>query len=78
MQHTIKRKGFSGIKFTSNYQQSSLHHLQKTEDRFDEGYDIDGKPRPFYYVEYIEDTQYFDEDTVPDFFPLMLLEIFCL
>ena len=41
VQHTMKGKGPSSIKFTSRYKQKNLHNLQK-KDRFDEGYDSDG------------------------------------
>ena len=34
--------------------------IKKTEDRFDEGYDIDGERGNFYDVEGLEDNQYFD------------------
>ena len=55
-----KRKCSSIIERTSQYQQSNLHHLQKTEDRFNEGYDSDGEPGPLCDVEDIEDNQDFD------------------
>ena len=65
-----KRKVPSIIKCTSQFQQSNLHNLQRIKDRFDEGYDSDGEPVPFFDMEYLEDNQYFDEDALPDVFPL--------
>ena len=55
VQHTMKGKGPSSIKFTSRYKQRKLHNLQK-KDRFDEGYDNDGQLGPFCNMEYIEYT----------------------
>ena len=65
-----KRKCSSIIERTSQYQQSNLHHLQKTQDSFNEGYDTDGEPGPLCDVEDIEDNQDFDQDALPDIFPL--------
>ena len=70
VQHTIKGKGPSIIKSTSQYQQRNLHNLQKIKDSFDEGYYSDGEPGPFFDMEDIEGTQYFYEDALPDVFPL--------
>ena len=40
------------------------------EGWFDEGYGSDRWIVPLCYVEYLEDTQYFDEDALPDVFLL--------
>ena len=34
------------------------------------GYYSDGEPGPLFDIEYPEDTQYFNEDALPDVFPL--------
>ena len=49
----------------------------KKEDRFNKVYDSDGEPGPFYDIEDLEDTQYFDEYALFDFSSLML-EFFSL
>ena len=46
-----------------------LSNLQKMEGRFDEVYSIYGVLGNFYYMEDIEDTQYFDEYNLPDIVP---------
>ena len=58
VQQIIKGKGFSGIKFTSQSQQSNLRYLQKIKDVFDDSYNSDGGPGHFFDMEYLEDTQY--------------------
>ena len=70
VRHIIKVKCPSSIKCASSYQQRNLHNLQKIKDSFDEGYYSDGEPGPFFDMEYLEDTQYFDQDALHDVFPL--------
>ena len=41
----------------------------KIEDRFDEGYGIDGELGPLCDVDNLEYTQHFDEDALPDAVP---------
>ena len=67
--HTIKRKGFSINKCTSQFQQSNLCYLQKIEDRFYEGYGSDGELVPLCDVEDLEYTQHFYEDSLRDVVP---------
>ena len=68
VQHNIKIKCYSGIKFSSQSQKRNLYKLQKRVVRFNKVYDSYGEPVPFCDMEDIEDTQYFDEYTLPDFF----------
>ena len=70
MDHTAH----STIKFTSQYQQSNLHNIHKTQDRFDEGHDSYGIPGSFCDVEYLDNTQYFDEVDIPSIIPLCACE----
>ena len=41
----------------------------KKEDMFNKVYDSDGEPWPFSDMEYLEDTQDFDECNLPDVSP---------
>ena len=53
------------------YQQRNLSHLQKREDRFNEGYNSYGEPGPLCDVENIEDNKDFDEEVLPAIAPLV-------
>ena len=46
VQHTIKIKCYSGIKYTSQYQQMNLRYLQKKDDRLNKVYDSNGGQAP--------------------------------
>ena len=69
VEHTIKIKCYSVIKFAYQSQQRNLHKWPKKKDRFNKVYDSDGGPGPFCDMEDLEDTQYFDDYALPDVSP---------
>ena len=60
VQHTTKIECYSGIRRTSQYQQINPRNLQKKEDRFNKFYNSYGEPGPFFDMEDLEYTQFFD------------------
>ena len=75
IQHTIKRKGFSSVAFTSQYQQSNLHNIQKIKDRLDECSDSNGETGPSFDLEDLEYTQFFMSTIYLMVSSLMLVKI---
>ena len=72
VQHTIKIKCYSGIKCTSQSQQTNLSNLQKKEDRLDKVYYSDGESGTFCDMEDLKYTQDCFECALPDVLPLIL------